>query len=165
MGRFEVLPAPARENFILHYTLTLDATSAALVLGLDSIKDPWACKLSVAASDSSESIERSVDLIGTFNQLIGLRVERAWESEGVTIQKGVDPLGATAMVFWRRTVEVDNSQLSRVVSKQLALNAGVKRVYANGPNTLDNLAGSGERYSVRQVEEDFARLMFDVRDV
>lgn len=164
-GRLEVLPTPARENFVLNYTLALDATSAAPVLGLDSINDPWACKLSVAVSDSSESIERSVDLIGTFNQLIGLRVERAWESEGVTIQKGADPLGATTMVFWRRTAEVDNSQLSRVVSKQLALNAGVKRVYANGPNTLDNLAGSGERYSVRQVEEDFARLMFDVRDV
>lgn len=38
-------------------------------------------------------------------------------------------------------------------------------IYVNGDNNLQNLRREDETWKVRLIEEEFQRLMFDVRDV
>jgi adenine-specific DNA-methyltransferase len=38
-------------------------------------------------------------------------------------------------------------------------------VYVNGDNNLENLKKDEDTWKVRLIEEEFARLMFDVQDV
>lgn len=164
-GSLERLTAPAHEDYMLRYALSLDASGASPVCGLDVIEDPWSCQLAVSATDSSETVERAVDVIETFSYLGGFRAASVYVSDGVTVLKAVNPAGVPTMLCWRRIAEVDNAELNRIVLEQLSGSPEIKCVYANGPHTLDNLPGAGERFTVRQIEEDFARLMFDVREV
>ena len=38
-------------------------------------------------------------------------------------------------------------------------------IYVNGDNNLENLRREDETWKVRLIEEDFKRLMFDVKDI
>ncbi len=38
-------------------------------------------------------------------------------------------------------------------------------IYVNGDNNLENLKRPDETWKVRRIEDEFKRLMFDVRDV
>jgi len=164
VGKLDLLPDVAREDYFVNYALSLSADQSELVPGLDAIDDPWAYRLLVADSGVSEVTERAIDLVETFSYLIGLKIESEEPVDGATVLRGTDCSGKGILAVWRRTSQVDNERLANLVAGQLASHKKVELVYANGPHTLDNLPGAGERFTVRQIDEDFMRLMFDTED-
>ncbi len=64
-----------REDYMLRYMLDVETRGSQSLLNIDGFKDPTAYKLKVKKPGSDEYEWRNVDLLETFNYLIGLRVE------------------------------------------------------------------------------------------
>ena len=71
------------------------------------------------------------------------------------------------LVIWRNTNEVSNEQLEDFFIKQgfNTRDSEFDRIYVNGDNHLENLKLDENKWKVVLIEEEFQRLMFDVRDV
>ncbi len=63
------------EDYMLRYMLEVETRGSQSLLNIDAFADPTAYSLNVKQSGSEEHVVRNVDLIETFNYLIGLRVE------------------------------------------------------------------------------------------
>lgn len=75
-----------REDYMLHYMLDVETRGSASLLNIDQFKDPTAYKLKVKKPGSDEYDWKNVDLIETFNYLIGLRVEHYAAPQTFTAQ-------------------------------------------------------------------------------
>ncbi len=63
-----------REDFMLRYLLDVETRGSQSLLNIDAFSDPTAYTLNVKKPGSDEITPRHIDLIETFNYLIGLRV-------------------------------------------------------------------------------------------
>ncbi len=64
-----------REQYLLHYQLDVESRDSASLLDIRAFSDPAAYKLLVKTPGSDESREINVDLLETFNWLLGLSVQ------------------------------------------------------------------------------------------
>ncbi len=65
-----------REQYLLRYQLDVEARGSASLLNVRAFSDPTAYKLKVKTPGSDESREVNVDLLETFNWLLGLTVQQ-----------------------------------------------------------------------------------------
>ena len=63
-----------KEDYMLHYLLDVETRGSHSLLNVDAFADPTAYTLQVKQPGTDEYGERTVDLLETFNYLIGLRV-------------------------------------------------------------------------------------------
>lgn len=63
-----------REDYMLHYMLDVETKGSPSLLNIDLFRDPTAYTLKVKKPGTDEYVTKPVDLIETFNFLIGLRV-------------------------------------------------------------------------------------------
>jgi adenine-specific DNA-methyltransferase len=108
-----------------------------------------------------------VDLVETFNYLIGLTVRHIDMIRGVRVVEGTSPKGDRVLVLWRDMEEVDNDALDAWFEKQGYSTRDLEYdlIYVNGDNNLENLRRPDQTWKVRLIEPDFHRLMFDAQDV
>lgn len=66
--------ASLKEDYLLHYMLDVESKGSQSLLNIDAFNDPTSYVLKVKRPGSDEYIEKAVDLIETFNYLIGLRL-------------------------------------------------------------------------------------------
>lgn len=66
--------ASLKEDYLLHYMLDVESKGSQSLLNIDAFNDPTSYVLRVKKPGSDEYIEKAVDLIETFNFLIGLRL-------------------------------------------------------------------------------------------
>lgn len=64
-----------KEDYMLHYLLDVETQGSQSLLNIDAFTDPTAYKLKVKKPGNDEQIVKNIDLIETFNYLIGLRLE------------------------------------------------------------------------------------------
>lgn len=63
-----------KEDYMLHYLLDVESRGSQSLLNIDAFADPTRYLFKVKKPGSDEYVERAVDLIETFNYLIGLRL-------------------------------------------------------------------------------------------
>jgi adenine-specific DNA-methyltransferase len=156
-----------REDYMLHYMLDAESRGSPSLLDLDRFEDPFNYKLNIATGTAGETKPTAVDLVETFNYLIGLRVKTIRHLDGVCVVTGTNPQGECVLILWRNTKEMDNDKLDNWFQKQ-GYNAKDQEfdvIYVNGDNNLENLKGPNQTWKVRLIEEEFLRRMFDVQDV
>ncbi len=173
-----------RESYMLKYML--DVESRGSLLDIDQFDDPWGYKLLVGQGSAGETKPANVDLIETFNWLIGIKVKHVDQISGFTIIEGQNLSGDNILVIWRKIRDLSetdaekighlrvkaNSELEAFFSKQQynTLDSEYDIIYVNGDNNLMNVplnpdkAAIEPRYKVRLIEEEFQKLMFDTRD-
>ena len=81
-----------REDYALHYML--DTEAAASLLNIDDFADPFGgYSLNIKESNSDASVQTAVDLVETFNYLIGLRVQQYYriQSYKADFKRSFDP--------------------------------------------------------------------------
>lgn len=66
--------ASLQEDYLLHYMLDVESKGSQSLLNIDAFNDPTSYVLKVKKPGSDEYTEKAVDLIETFNYLIGLRL-------------------------------------------------------------------------------------------
>jgi adenine-specific DNA-methyltransferase len=83
--RFDDIPAkskllekskPLREDYILHYMLDVETRGSQSLLNINAFAEPDKYLLRVKEAASDATVEKAVDLLETFNYLLGLRVEK-----------------------------------------------------------------------------------------
>ena len=156
-----------REDYVLRYMLDVESSHSASLLDLDHFEDPFNYKLNVSTGTAGETRPTNVDLVETFNWLLGLRVKHVDTIRGFRVVQGINPAGEKALVIWRNTCEKPNADLDEFFLKQGYNTRDMEfdLVYVNGDNNLENLKRPDETWKVRLIEEEFKNLMFDVEDV
>ncbi len=162
-----------RESYMLGYMLDTETAGSESLLNIDAFEDPFNYKLLVGTGSVGETKPVNVDLVETFNWLLGLRVKHMNHIRGFRVVEGTNPKDEKVLVIWRNTKEASNEDLEEFFQKQQynTLDMEFDLVYVNGDNNLMNIPvvpeeeGAEPRYKVRLIEEEFKRLMFDVKDV
>jgi adenine-specific DNA-methyltransferase len=167
--QFELLGrhADMREDYMLRYMLDLEYRGSGSLLDFDRIENPFHYTLNVGTGSAGETRPTTVDLVETFNWLLGLRVKHMDTIRGFRIVQGKNSGGEKALVIWRNTRDKSNADLDEFFLKQGYNTRDMEfdLVYVNGDNNLENLKRPDETWKVRLIEEEFKTLMFDVQDV
>lgn len=165
----ESLPASAKEDYLLRYML--DIESRGSLLSVEQFNKPFDCKLKVSVDSAGAYEERTIDLVETFNYLIGLRVKHIDMQLGLGFVSvtGFLPSGEKALVLWRDVEKLDYDSLSRLCEK-LAINPADSEfdvVFINGdhniPSVFSSMESEGDvtkRLVIRQIEPEFMSRMF-----
>jgi adenine-specific DNA-methyltransferase len=159
--------AAVREDYTLRYMLELETKGSPSLLNITAFASPFDYVLNIATSTVGESKPITVDLVETFNWLLGLRVNTIDTIKGVRVVTGTSPQGEKVLVLWRNVKEMPNVKLDEFFQKQGYSTKDMEFdiIYVNGDNNLENLKKDEDTWKVRLIEDDFKRLMFDVQDV
>jgi adenine-specific DNA-methyltransferase len=167
----DTLPQSAQEDYLLRYLL--DIESRGSLLSVEHFNKPFDCTLKVTVDSAGAYEERSIDLVETFNYLIGLRVKHIdmQLEQGFVTVTGWLPSGEKTLVLWRDVERVDYEQLNRLCDK-LAINPADSEfevVYINGDHNIPTVfttteaeGGITKTLKIRQIEAEFLSRMFAV---
>ncbi|MEL7657508.1 MAG: site-specific DNA-methyltransferase, partial [Bacillota bacterium] len=153
-----------KENYLLSYML--DVESKDSLLNIDSFVHPFNYQLNIASGTVGESKPTKVDLVETFNYLIGLHVETMQVIRGFHVVTGKNPAGERTLIIWRDLEEKSNTDLEEFFRKQAYNSRDMEYdlIYVNGDNNLENIRRPDETWKVRLIEEEFLKLMFDTEE-
>ena len=157
-----------REQYTLRYWITEETRGSTSLLDIERFDNPSSYTLEVGQSSANEAKPVAIDLVETFNYLLGLRVRRVDRISGVTLVQGTLPLapghvtGEKALVVWRDTREMDAGALDKFLWGQRINPHDMEFdvIYVNGDNYLENSRRPDETWKVRFIEDEFQHLMF-----
>lgn len=149
-----------REDYTVRYMT--DVESRESLLSPDMFRNPFDVRMRLVRGNAER--EQRVDMVETFNYLLGLQVEHRYTAEGYCILKGTMRHDEKVLVVWRNlenpahTDEALNEFLLK--SRYNPLDGEFDKIYVNGDNTVENLKTGEERWKVVLTEEEFLRRMF-----
>ncbi|WP_456391261.1 site-specific DNA-methyltransferase [Hydrogenimonas sp.] len=148
-----------KEDYLLHYMLDFETKGS--LLDIDKFASPYGYTLDVATGSVGETKSVAVDLVETFNYLLGLRVKTRRTIRGFLVIEGLNPRGEKILVIWRDGQS--NDKLNAFFEKMdgSVFDREFDTIYINGDNNLANLRKDDEHFKVKLIEEEFKRLMFD----
>jgi adenine-specific DNA-methyltransferase len=155
--------ADLQEEYLLQYML--DVESREHLMNIEAFKNPFNYKLNI--TENNELVPTTIDLVETFNYLIGLHVKRVQRIGAFKTVEGVTNDGDKVLVIWRNLEESNNVDLNAFVKKMddNLRDGEFDTIYVNGDNNLANLKQDTDTWKVLLLEEVFFTLMFDVKDV
>mgnify|MGYP002523826099 CR=1 FL=1 len=137
----------------------LDFETRDSLFSIKKFDKPFEYKMQITRRN--ETCEQTVDLVETFNYLIGLYVEHEeWPDENLCIVKGTTRDGERTLIIWRNVAEVDSEKLNTIFAGME--DKSFDRIYVNGDNNLDNLRTDADIWKVSLTEETFKHKMFEV---
>jgi adenine-specific DNA-methyltransferase len=153
----------AKEDYQLGYMLDLEASGSQSLLNVSAFTDPFDYTLQIATGTAGETKPTQVDLVETFNWLLGLTVLAQGQGGGVTWVEGTNPEGEKVLVLWRNTTAVDAEALNAWCKKQKisVLDGEFDVIYVNGDHHLENLRKDDQTWKVRLTDEEFPKLMWE----
>ncbi|MFX4263157.1 site-specific DNA-methyltransferase [Pelotomaculum propionicicum] len=188
--KFLTNPA-VKEQYLLQYMLPDETRGSASLLNLDLLEHPFDYAMNITRRQESEVTH--IDLVETFNYLIGLNVERSYarqsfdadfttgEYGAVTASlkngpayrfkmvEGTTNSGDRTLVIWRDLTGdkiKDNAVLDAFFErkKTSATDFKYKKIHVNGDNNLYLLAGD-ESCKVILIEEEMKKHMFSAENI
>ena len=138
---------PDNESYVLRYMLDTE-TRDSLINTKDFVR-PF--DYTIKTTRDNELVDTPVDLVDTFNYLIGLHVDSIhWhKDDNICVVEGTTHIEKEhALVIWRNQ---DYSTLDREFDV----------IYVNGDNTLPNLKSDEEHWKVRLIEQELMKRMFE----
>ncbi|MFH0702520.1 MAG: site-specific DNA-methyltransferase [bacterium] len=151
------------EKYMLSYILEFEYKDS--ILNVDMFSNPFDCRMNI--SNGTETKIVNIDLVETFNYLIGLNVRIIYVLNGFKIIEGYNRNEENVLVIWRNILEKSNDDLDKLFEK-LRVNPRdyeFDKIFVNGDNNLENLKLDEESWKVTLIEEEFKKRMFDVQDV
>lgn len=148
------------DGYILGYMLDIETRDS--LFNMKWFRNPWNMKLRITRQN--ETREEKIDVIETFNYLIGLNVVSIlYPKKGICTVEGVTRSGERTLVIWRDCDTVDNKALDDFFKKMnySTRDTEFDRIYVNGDNNLENLRTEGEQWKVVLTEQEFAKRMFE----
>ena len=166
-----------REEYTLSYMLDFETKNSSTFLNINKLRNPFEYKLKIERND--EIKYRNVDLIETFNYLLGLNVEEihskeSYDYDGKNIEKYFDGQftfkrvegklndGSKVLVIWRNLtddIKIDNDVLNKYFEKKRIDIFEYDYIYVNGDNTLEITAR--DNHKIKLIDQEFKKLMFE----
>lgn len=166
--------AEQRDDYLMRYMLDVEAKGS--LLSVSDFRKPFDYTLKVAVDSAGAWEERKVDLVETFNYLIGLTVRHIdiQHTRGFVTVEGWLPTGERTLILWRDCEKIGYEELTRLCDK-LAINPADSEfdvVYINGDHNIPSVVETTEeegsvikKLMLRQIEPAFLDAMFNVDDV
>ena len=147
-----------KEDYLLNYMLDYETNES--LLNIDAFKTPFDYKLKIATSSAGETVETNVDLVETFNYLIGLKVKTRVMNKGFLVIQGENLKEEKILIIWRNGQS--NDELNSFFEKMdwTVYDREFATIYVNGDNNLANLKKDEEHFKVKLIEEEFKARMF-----
>lgn len=148
------------ETYLLSYML--DTETKGDLFNLEWFVHPFS--MTLKTTKDNELVDTPVDMVETFNYLIGLNVETMrWPKDGYCVVEGITHIGnERTLVIWRDCEKVSNEALNEFFRKQAysTTDSEFDKIYVNGDNTLPNIKTDEEHWKVVLIEEEFKKRMF-----
>ena len=157
------------QDYLLHYMLDIESRDS--LLSTDDFRKPFDYHLNIASDSAGAYTPQVIDLVETFNYLLGLRVDSVEDrrhDEGYVFVEGYLN-GELVLLLWRDCEHWDYDGLQRLLAKKKIKpqESEFAEIYINGDHTLptvwqDNDAegGMARTLKIRSIEAEFLRLMF-----
>ena len=131
----------------------MDMQSQQNWMHTDWMANPFDVKMQITRGN--EKTEQTIDVVETFNYLIGLNVEKLqWPEAGMQVVIGVTRKGKRTMVIWRNTTLITDEQVKKYLDSVDC--KPFKQIYLNGETTLGIILDG----KLRQTETEFEYRMF-----
>ena len=149
----------SQEDYHLKYMLDFETKGS--ILNVDKFADPFNYTINIRRDDELKPCK--VDLVETFNYLIGLWVDKIDIIKGFYIVTGKLLTGEKTLVIWRNTKEKSNKDLDDFFLKQKynTFDMEFDLIFVNGDNNLENLRLDENKWKVKLIEEEFSLRMFE----
>ena len=156
-----------QDQYLLKYML--DIESRGSIINTDSFRKPFDYCLKIAVDSSGASESRKVDLMETFNYLLGIRVESQERhiDKGYILIEGKMKNGAAVLIVWRDCDKIGSAELNNLLEKK-GIRPGDSEfatIYVNGDHSIANKKLGSEddapELKVRSIEEEFLTRMFE----
>lgn len=164
---FDSMPEQAKSDYLLNYML--DTESKGSLLSTDDFKKPFDYKMKIAVDSAGAFEERKIDLVETFNYLVGLHVNTVESNieRGYVRVEGNLPSGEKALVLWRDCEKIGYDDFTKFANRfdLFAKEKTFDVIYVNGDHNLPTAFTSDEgevtrTLKLRQIEPEFLELMF-----
>ena len=161
----------AQQEYLLKYMLDVESRSSLLTV--KQFDKPFDYSLNVAVDSAGAFDQRKIDLVETFNLLLGLRVKHTdiRPEQGFVSVVGTMPNGDKAIILWRDVERLRYEELNNLCDK-LAINPADSEfdvVYINGDHNIPTVLTSTEAeggvtktLKIRQIEPEFMSRMFSM---
>lgn len=151
-----------KESYMLEYMLDVETRDS--LLNLKMFENPFA--MTLKTTKDNELVETEVDMVETFNYLIGLNVETEdwYRDENICVVQGYTHRdNLHTLVIWRNCKEIDNEQLNQFFERMnfRTRDSEFDLIYVNGDNLLPNLRRDEDNWKVVLIEEEFTKRMFE----
>ena len=158
-----------RSQYLMHYMLKLESKGS--LLSVTDFLKPFGYQLNITTDSAGAYQTRTVDLVETFNYLLGLRVKQIdmQLDKGFVQVIGTLPNGESALIFWRDCDKINYEQLNKLLDK-LHINprdAEYDVIYVNGDHNIPTVfqstideGGITRTQKIRQIEREFLDRMF-----
>ena len=155
-----------QNDYLLHYMLDIESRDS--LLNTQHFTKPFDYQLNIATTSSGAYEAKTIDLVETFNYLIGLRVSEINDKRenGLVTVQGTNTSGEKTLVIWRDCEKYDYDKLNDYLNRH-KINPQESEfdvVYINGDHNVPTVfAGSDESIKtlkVRSIEAEFLSRMF-----
>ncbi|WP_416393563.1 site-specific DNA-methyltransferase [Acinetobacter radioresistens] len=157
----------AYSDYLMHYMLELESKDS--LLNVKDFLKPFSYQMNIT-TDSAGAFERKIiDLVETFNYLIGLNVQEAdyQLDKGYVQITGKLRTGEYTTVLWRDCDKIGYAELDQLLSKlKINPNDGeYQLIYINGDHNVASKyttkEGEEKQLKVRSIEQTFLKNMFE----
>ena len=160
------LSETVQNDYLLHYML--DVESRDSLLNTKHFDKPFDYQLNIATTSSGAYEAKTIDLVETFNYLIGLRVSEINDKRenGLVMVQGVNTSGEKTLVIWRDCEKYDYDKLNRYLDSRdiNPQDSEFEVVYINGDHNVatawEDSDGGLKTLKVRSIESEFLARMF-----
>lgn len=152
-----------REDYLFSYLL--DVETRGHLMNLQRFRDPWGCQLKIHDPHTGKAEPKVVDLVETFNYLLGVTVREVKVQDGFLTLEGESPSGETVLIVWRKLEgesdwqTTDNEALKTFITERRRINTAATEyhaIYINGDHTLEDPLSK-----IHCIEEEFYERMFE----
>lgn len=166
---FDHLPENAQQDYLLNYMLNIDSRGS--LLNISHFEKPFDYGLNISTTSAGAYEWQKVDLVETFNYLIGAKVinvdDKRAEQGFVAVECRLPNQSADekTLIFWRDCERVDYDGLQAQFDR-LGINPAdseYSQVYVNGDHTLETVWDGEQSGSLKiiSIEDVFLSLMFE----
>ncbi|MFZ7223077.1 site-specific DNA-methyltransferase [Avibacterium avium] len=163
----KTLPENVREDYLLRYLL--DTESKASLLNSDDFRHPFDYRLNIATDSAGAYQSTVIDLIETFNYLLGIQVKNITderEKHAYVMIEGTLLNGESALIIWRDVEKMGYAEVAKLFCKQKIKPNSEQYdvIYLNGDhdmaNRWQNEDNSESQLNLRAIEPEFLNRMF-----
>lgn len=149
----------AKEEYLLQYMLEME--SRENLFNLEMFRKPFDYQLKV--TENNELKPTKVDLVETFNYLIGLYVSKVQRVKDIKVVEGITRTGIKTLVIWRDLDTTTHDEVEKLLRRfyDSQRTKEFQQIYINGDHHLENLRSEGDSFKIKLIEETFFKKMFN----
>lgn len=151
-----------KQEYMLKYMLNLETKDS--LLNIANFNHPFDYQMRIARNGETKTVP--VDLVETFNYLIGLQVESMLRIDNILRLEGRTRTGEKTLVLWRDTTKTNHEALNKYFQEHYDSTKTYDWdvIYVNGDNNLENVRTDKETWKVRSLEKEFLKRMFATQE-